>query len=260
MAGERKARDMTDLIAREFSFEIHAGIDLVWDALTTAEGLASWYVTKASIDPQVGGHLEVDWGTGLYAMGVFEVVDSPTRIRLVYGGTEVGTEEWILTYEDGVTHVLLVHSLVVEDGETWDGRYADIVRGWLLFHSTLVWVAGTVGELGRRSDVRLGSIAEGAWTRVLESLDLSRTPTPGSTIGIDGLPPGDVLVAVDGYSLLVGFDSGATLLIDVEGPTLYTLAATYGDETEASRHLRIRLADVAERLCAAAGADPGSTV
>lgn len=259
MAPERMTHAMTDLTPREFSFDIYSGIDLVWDALTTAEGLASWYVTNASVDPKVGGHLEVDWGTGPYAMGTFDTVDSPTRIRLVYGGPEVGTEEWMLTYENGVTHVLLVHSLVVEDGETWDNRYADIVRGWMLFHRTLMWVAGTVGELGRRSEVRLGEITDDVWPRILVALGLPGTPTPGSMIEIGDLPPGEVLAAVDRYSLLVAFDDRATLLVDIEGPTLYTLTATYGGETEHTRRLGVRLAELAERLCIAASADPGFT-
>jgi uncharacterized protein YndB with AHSA1/START domain len=250
---------MTDLVPREFSFDIHADIELVWEALTTADGLASWYVARASVDPQVGGDLEVDWGTGSYAMGTFDVVDSPNRIRLVYGEPEVGTEEWVLNHKDGVTHVLLVHSLPVEDGETWDDRYADITRGWLLFHSTLVWVAAVVAELGRRSEVRLGSIAVDAWPRVLAVLGVAATPQPGSTVHIGGLPRGEVLVAVDGYSLLIAFGNRATLLVDVEGSTLYTLAATYGEETDDTRRLRISLTDLAERLCAAAAADPRST-
>ena len=35
---------MTDLVPREFSFNVRAERDLVWEALTTSDGLASWYV------------------------------------------------------------------------------------------------------------------------------------------------------------------------------------------------------------------------
>ena len=244
---------MTDLVPREFAFDVNADIGIVWDALTTAQGLATWYVEHATIESRVGGNLEVDWGIGSYAMGTFDIVEPPKRIRLVYGGPDVGTEEWVLHHEDGVTHVVLVHSLPVDDGETWDDRYADIVRGWLLFHSTLVWVATAVGKLGRRSEVRLGAISDGAWVRVLATLDLTVTPSPGSTIDIAGLPQGEVLVAVDEFSLLIGFEERATLLVDVEGSTLYTLSATYGKETENTTRLRGDLTAIAEQLCAAAG-------
>jgi uncharacterized protein YndB with AHSA1/START domain len=249
---------MTDLVPREFSFNVGAERDLVWEALTTADGLASWYVAQASVDPTVGGHLEVDWGTGSYAMGTFDIVNPHDRIRLIYGGPETGTEDWLLSTDDDLTHVMLIHSLPVAVGETWDGRYADIVRGWLLFHSTLIWVAGTVGKLGRRSEVRLGSITDGAWHRILAALGLAGTPTPGSVIEISGLPPGEVLVAVDRFSLLIAFDDRATLLVDVEGSTLYTLIATYGDVSEESRLLEISLTNISEQLCAVAGAgSPG---
>ena len=250
---------MTDLVGREFSFDVEASLDLVWDALTTGEGLATWYVAEATVEPVVGGGLEVDWGTGSYAMGKFDVVEPPRRIRLVYEGTEVGSEEWLLTHEKGVTHVRLIHSLVVDEGATWDDLYGDIARGWLLFHSTMQWVASTVGTLGRRSEVRLGPISDGSWPRVLAALGCAAPPSAGSVVTIGDLPTGEVLVSVDGYSLLLRFGDNATLLVDVEGESLYTLSATYAAETEDTRVLRASLVDLAERLCAASGPPEGHT-
>jgi uncharacterized protein YndB with AHSA1/START domain len=244
---------MTDIVGREFAFEVESELELVWDALTTADGLATWYVDNAEIDASPGGELKVDWGTGPYAMGSFEVVEAPHRLKLVYGGDQVGAEEWLLSHEDGVTHVRLIHSLPVEEGSTWDEQYGDITRGWKLFHGTLMWVARTIGRLGRRTEVRLGDIADGAWRRVIEELGLPSTPDANEKIALDGLPPADVLVAVDDYSLLLAFDDEVTLLVDVEGSSLYTVAATYGDETERSAALRSSIAELAERLCKAAG-------
>jgi len=233
---------------------VESDLDLVWKALTTADGLATWYVNSAEVDAIVGGELKVDWGTGPYAAGTFDVVDPPHRLRLVYGGSEVGTEEWFLSHDDGITHVRLIHSLPVEEGTKWDDHYGDISRGWLLFHSTLAWVGRTVGRLGRDSEVRIGDIADGAWGRVVGALGLTATPRAGESLSIDGLPTANVLVAVDGLSLLLSFDDRATLLVDVEGPSLYTVSATYGAESEASAALRTRVADLATRLCTAAGA------
>ena len=45
---------MTDLVGREFHFDVQADLDLVWDALTTSEGLTTWYVADATVDPRQG--------------------------------------------------------------------------------------------------------------------------------------------------------------------------------------------------------------
>lgn len=245
---------MSELVGKEFEFEVEMDLETVWDALTTPAGLATWYADRAEVDATVGGELKVDWGTGPFAMGTFDVVEPPNRLRLVYGGSHVGTEEWLLTHDDGVTHVRLIHSLPVDEGTSWDDHYGDITRGWLLFHSTLAWVGRTVGRLGRESAVRTGDIADGAWGRVVRALGLEATPNAGQSLSIEGLPTADVLVAVDGLSVLLSFNDKATLLVDVEGPTLYTAAATYGDESEASTALLANIADLGEQLCDAAGA------
>jgi hypothetical protein len=117
---------------------------------------------------------------------------------------------------------------------------------------TLQWVARTGNPLRRSSEVRTGPLGEGAWSRVLAALDLGETPPADSTIDLAGIAVADVLLAVDGYGLLLGLLDHATLLVDVEGPSLYTLAATYGGDTPASATLRTSLVSLAERLCSSA--------
>jgi uncharacterized protein YndB with AHSA1/START domain len=246
---------MSDPIrSREFSFDVEAELDLVWSALTTSKGVASWYAMSADVDPEPGSEFVVDWGTGATALGIVDEVERPHRFRYVYqpdSGWE-GAEEWLLSHEAGVTHVRLIHSLPVADGATWDDTYPDIVRGWALFMSTLRFVVGRVGALGRRSEVRLGSIGDGAWRRVLDVFGLLATPAAGSSIDLAGRRA-DVLVATDGFSLLVAFDDDVTLLVDVEGEQLYTLSAAYGDE-RATDGLLDRVVGLAEAACEAAGA------
>lgn len=240
-------------VGREFDFEVEAELDLVWRALTTADGLATWYVDHADVDARPGGELKVDWGTGPHAMGTYEVVEPPHRLKLVYGGDEVGAEEWLLSHADGVTHVRLIHSLPVEDGATWDDQYGDITRGWSLFMGTLAWVGRTIGELGRRSEVRIGSIASGAWPRVLDALGVASTPSAGDRLALPDLPAAEVLVGHDGLSMLAAFGDRATLLVDVEGDSLYTVSATYGADSDDLAQLLATITDLAQRLCDAAG-------
>ena len=242
---------MTDLVRREFSFDVEAELGLVWEALTTAKGLATWYVADATVDARQGGELRLDWGQGGVGMGTFEIFEAPHRLKLVYDA-EVGAEEWLLSHDAGVTHVRLIHSLPVEDGTTWEDAYDGITRGWLLFHGTLMWTARTRERLGRRAEVQVGSITDGAWIRLLEALGLDSTPVAGSTVDLTETITAEVAVSVDDCSLLLTLDDRATLLVDVEGASLYTLSATYEDETPDVADLRSAIAAVAQRLCDAA--------
>jgi len=242
---------MTDLVAKQFAFDVEGPLDLVWEALTTPNGLATWYVISAEVDPTPGGALDLDWGTGSVAMGTFDVVEAPTRIKLEYSDPQVGAEEWLLSHEDGVTHVRLIHTLPVEDGSTWDDHYGDITRGWALFHATLVWAAAKRGRMGRRSEVRTGRMTPGGWERVLSALGLDAMPRQGSTVQVLGRDA-DVIRAFDGYSVLLGWDDAATLLVDVEGDSLYTLGATYGEPSDRMAALQHDILHLAEVLCAAA--------
>lgn len=239
-----------DLQGREFDWQLSADLDLVWKALTTTEGLSTWYVVAAELEARPGGELVADWGAGATGMGKYEAVDPGRRIHLVYG-EESGAEEWLLEHENGITHVRLIHSLPVDDDATWDDTYPGIVRGWRLFMGTLQFAVERVGRLGRQAEVRLGDIADGAWARVLGILGLEATPSPGATLRLGGRTA-EVLVSVDGYSLLLALDDAATLLVDVEGDKLYTVAATYGDDDRALAELRAALVRVAELACRAA--------
>lgn len=246
---------MTEMQGREFDLDVEAELDLVWDALTTSAGLASWYVVAADVDLQPGGKLTVDWGVGPVAMGEFDVIEAPQRLRLIYregGGAPTGAEEWLLSHDNGVTHVRLIHSLPVEPGSTWDDTYPGIVRGWSLFMGTLAFVVERHGRLGRAAEVRVGDIEPGAWEGVLGVLGLAASPVPGGQISLPEAGPADVVVSVDGFSLLFAVDDTATLLIDVEGDSLYTVAATYGPAAVASDVLRGQLVAIAEAACRAA--------
>lgn len=248
---------MTELVGRNFEFEVEGELDLVWQALTTSEGLATWYVDHAEVDARPGGELKVDWGAGPHAMGTYEIVDAPRHLKLVYGGGQVGAEEWLLSHDDGVTHVRLIHSLPVEEGASWDDLYGDITRGWSLFMGTLAWVGATIGRVGRQTEVRIGSIADGAWHRVSAALGVDTSPSTGDTLTLPDVPPAEVLVAHDGLSLLLAFDDRATLLVDVEGDSLYTVSATYGVQEDDHAALLGEIANLAQRLCDAAGEQPG---
>lgn len=86
--------------------------DRVFEALTTVEGLSSWWTTDTSGEGGIGGVLRFRFGAGGFDMKVlelepgrhvlWEVVDGPAE----WIGTHVN---WELRYEDDQTTVLFSH-------------------------------------------------------------------------------------------------------------------------------------------------------
>jgi uncharacterized protein YndB with AHSA1/START domain len=50
----------------------------VWAALTTAEGLGTWFGNQATIDPRPGGAVEMTWTTGDKANMRIERIEEPS--------------------------------------------------------------------------------------------------------------------------------------------------------------------------------------
>lgn len=126
-----------------FDIDIDATPADVWRMLTTAEGLASWFGTRARIDLRVGGDVEVGWGPddgpGDVIASRITALDPHRRLRLAYlaDGEEVGAEEWLVSTHGSTTRLTLVHSMPDDGAEDWEGFYGDIRRGWRLFLASL---------------------------------------------------------------------------------------------------------------------------
>ena len=57
----------------------------VWAAITTAEGLGSWFGQSAAIDLRVGGSATLEWDSGDRAQLRIERVDPPTVFGYTWG-------------------------------------------------------------------------------------------------------------------------------------------------------------------------------
>ena len=76
----------------EQHIHIHTDITNVWDALTTAEGLRSWFGDQAEIDLRPGGEARFGWTEfNASAHAIIEVVDRPHRF--VYRWAATGTDD-----------------------------------------------------------------------------------------------------------------------------------------------------------------------
>ena len=57
----------------------------VWSALTTAEGLGTWFGNTATIDLRPGGSAEMTWTTGEKASMRIERIEQPTVFGFTWG-------------------------------------------------------------------------------------------------------------------------------------------------------------------------------
>ncbi len=250
----------------EFTTSVAAPIAAAWDAITTAQGLSAWYVSSAEINAELGGEVSISFGEGPPGVSKIDVWEPPNRVRFAYvpqGGMEVGdmeggSEEWLLSHEDGVTTVRLIHSLPDPGVDDWEGYYGDITRGWTLFLATLRFYVERTERTGRVTSLAVPKVtgeSEVVWQRLQDELRLGSV-VPGTTTSVsigDETVPATVLEAAPPLGLLLDVD-GTLLFADIEGGgdhrMLYTLASTFTPHSPVQQARRTGRVAAAERAAA----------
>lgn len=227
-----------------FEVAIRAGLDEVWELLSTSEGRAAWFGTDGDIDLVVGGASVVAWGDEQSIEATVDAVEPLQRLRLVYleDGVEAGVEEYWLDHDDGTTRVRLLQSLpAMEEG--WDGFFGDLERGWRLFLASLRYAAEDAPVAHRTAVARVvpATSRPAAWAAALDCLGLDEAPAVGDRVEVPFTGSMDVaLVDPPNALLLTGADR--TILHDVEGGgehlVTFLQAATHGAEDPAAAEWR----------------------
>lgn len=214
-----------------FSIDLDATPEQVWRSLTTAEGLAGWFGTRAEIDLRVGGDRVVGWGPGVEIRGRIDAIDPARRLRVVYvaGDEEAGAEEWLITVDGTTTCLTLIHSMPDAGIDDWEGWYGDMRRGWRLFLASLRH--GLEDASAPNRTVRCRNLpAPGPRDAIRTRLDAWRSEAPPE---LERLAP---LLDDPPHSLLLA-SADRTLLVDIEGTgdgqVVYVQAATHGADAEA---------------------------
>jgi uncharacterized protein YndB with AHSA1/START domain len=108
---------MQDTIER--TIFVSAAIDVVWEALTTAEGIRSWFGDQAEIDLRPGGEARFGWPEyEASSHAIVVVVDEPTRFSYRWAATGVERAdtgpstlvEFTLVESDAGTEVTVLES------------------------------------------------------------------------------------------------------------------------------------------------------
>ena len=212
------------MTTERFEIDVTATPNQVWERLTTADGIASWFGTDASIELEVGGARAVRWGDAEQMDAVVTDIDAPRRLRLAYlaDGAELGAEEWLISQGDTTTRVTLITSMPPGDADDWDGFVGDVRRGWRLFLASLRFGLTGAAQPDRIAVCRYLPATgprQAIWDAVQQFLDSSGL--------VEHLEP--ALLDPPHSRLLVAADR--SLVIDAEGrgdtQVLYAQAATH---------------------------------
>ena len=119
----------------------------VWAALTTAEGLGTWFGNRAVVDLRVGGEARLEWDSGDTATLTFARLEPPAVVAWTWGISGLDDAdprrthvEFVLQEQDGGTRLTVVESgfaqladpeqrRVAVDGNTegWRSELAELV-------------------------------------------------------------------------------------------------------------------------------------
>jgi uncharacterized protein YndB with AHSA1/START domain len=208
---------------QEFELEIDAPPEAVWDAITTADGLRSWFSEDARVTPGRGGSVWVSWGGDEGGESAIEVWEPGARLRLAdnpFMGAAL-VQEWTIETRGGKTLLRFVHSNF-PDADDWDVFYDSLNRGWELFLRTLRHALERHPGEPRRT-VYVHARLTGDDTDVWE-----RLTRPG---GVVASLAGEVLVSRPRETMLAvapELDDGLVALSH-EGDSVWCTVSAYGD-------------------------------
>lgn len=233
--------DQPEPLEMTFEVAVAAGIDAVWDLISTADGRAAWFGTEASIELVVGGASRITWAGEQPIDATVSAIDPGRHLRLAYvaDGIEMGAEEYWLDHADGVTRIRLIQSMPAMPGEGWADYHGDLERGWRLFLASLKFAAEEAAVPTRTAECRFLPVPDrpSGWRAVTAALGLGADPSTDDQTTVEGYDLTANLVDVPNSLLLVAPDR--TVVVDLEGAgehlVAYVQASTHGSDDAAWR-------------------------
>ena len=122
---------------RKIELEIESAADAagVWEALSTAEGIASWFAPITSVEPGLGGKISASWGPGMEGVSRIEAWEPGKHLRKVHDPPSGGPPSVVDSYIEGrggATVLRLVQS-GFEATASFDDEYNSTRNAWPVF-------------------------------------------------------------------------------------------------------------------------------
>ena len=122
----------------ERTVRIERPLDRVWDAITTAEGLGTWFGNAAEVDLRVGGSAKLTWDGGHAAELRIERLEPKTVFGYTWGINGLPDDDLRRTYveftlvpDDSGTSVTVVESGFAQLGaEQHSKAFEGNTHGW----------------------------------------------------------------------------------------------------------------------------------
>ena len=119
----------------DLEIEMDATPEQVWEAVSTSQGIASWFAPIARVEPGKGGSVTMGWSPDMEATSRIEVWEPNQQIRIV-GDRPEGTPPSVVDYyiegRGGKTVLRLVHS-GFGDTANFDGEFESTGGAWPTF-------------------------------------------------------------------------------------------------------------------------------
>lgn len=178
----------------EIEIKVDATPEQVWDAITTGDGLMSWFAPDAGVVPGEGGSIRFSWGAGMEATDPIRIWDPVKRVAWVEaeGSDHPKLVEFVIEAGEGGSTVLrLVHSGFGE-GADFDKEFESVYGGWHTFLATLRYRLNRFAGLpaANATELRMIKLPQPeAWPAVCKLMSLTST-TEGSRYEgvIGGIP------------------------------------------------------------------------
>ena len=123
----------------EIEVEIAAPASEVWKALTTAEGIASWFAPGASVEPGAGGKMTISWGEGMEFTTHIAIWEPERHLQTTSERPEPAPPnviDYFIEGRGGATVLRLVHS-GFDASADFDSEYESTGHGWAIFMKLL---------------------------------------------------------------------------------------------------------------------------
>ncbi|MEI9971246.1 MAG: SRPBCC domain-containing protein [Ignavibacteriota bacterium] len=123
----------------EIEIEIAAPASEVWKALTTAQGIASWFAPGAAVEPGAGGKMTISWGEGMEFTTRIPIWEPERHLQTASDRPEPAPPnviDYFIESRGGTTVLRLVHS-GFDASADFDAEYDSTGYGWAIFMKLL---------------------------------------------------------------------------------------------------------------------------